>query len=322
MSSQRKILITPTNYSERCIEAKNLLIKKGYQLIENKSDKPFFSFERLKEIMPEIDGVVAGLDDWNESIYKIAKRLKIIARFGIGVDNIDLVKAKKYGIKITNAKGKNANAVAELTISFMLGVLRNVTALNTSVKSGLWERFIGYELAGKNIGLVGFGAISQSVAKKLACFGVNIFAYDKYPNHDIAIELNVKMVSFGEILKNCDIVSLHVPSTEETFHMMGKEQFNMMKDGAYFINTARGALVDEKALYNALTTQKLTTAAIDVYENEPTILENPLLKLNNLICTPHTAAETYEAYNALGNTTAQALIDVFEGKIPENLLNP
>lgn len=318
----KKILITVTNYSERCSEAKKLLEKQGYQLIDNKSDKPFFTFEQLKDIMPDVDGVVAGLDDWNESVYKIAKKLKVIARFGVGVDNIDLVKAKEYGIKVTNAKGKNANSVAELAISFMFGVLRNVPALNISVKSGLWERFIGYDLNGKSIGLAGFGAISQSVAKKLAGFGVNIFAYDKYPNLDIAKELNVKMVSFEEILKNCDIVSLHVPSFKETYHMMGKEQFDMMKDGACFINTARGALVDEKALYNALRTKKLSAAAIDVYENEPTTLDNPLLKLDNLICTPHTAGETYETYNVVGNVTAQALIDVIEGKVPENLLNP
>jgi len=317
-----KILITVTNFSERCYEAKKLLEKQGYQLILNKSDRPFLTFDQLKDIISNVDGVIAGLDDWNESIYKIAKKLKVIARFGVGVDNIDLVKAKEYGIKVTNAKGKNANSVAELAICFMLGVLRNVPNLNISVKSGLWERFIGHDLNGKNIGLVGFGAISQSVAKKLAGFGVNIFAYDKYPNLDIAKELNVKMVSFEKILKNCDIVSLHVPSFKETYHMMGKEQFDMMKYEAYFINTARGALVDEEALYDALKTKKLSAAAIDVYENEPTTLDNPLFKLDNLICTPHTAGETYETYNALGNVTAKAVIDVIEGMVPENLLNP
>ena len=317
-----KILITATHYSELCPKAKEFLQQHGYQLIENKTELPYFTLEELTELIPDVDGAIVGLDIWNEQVFKVAKKLKVIAKFGVGVDTIDIIKAKEYGIKVINAKGRNSNAVAELAVFHMLGAFRNITSLNKSIRRGFWERATGHEIAGMNIGLIGFGLIAQNVARKLSCFDVNILANDKYPNYGMAKELNVKMVSFEEVLSNSDIISLHVPGSKENYHIIREEQFNMMKDGAYLINTARGNLVDEEALYKALSTNKLSGAAIDVYEEEPTTSENRLFELDNIICTPHIAAETYEAYTAVSMVTAQGVIDVLEGRIPENWLNP
>jgi D-3-phosphoglycerate dehydrogenase len=316
----KKILVTATNYSAYCAEAKKMLESHGFQVIENQQGRPL-QFTELAKIIPDVDGVIAGVDDWNEAVFKIAPKLKVIARFGVGVDNIDLDKAKKYGIKVTNAKGRNSISVAELTVGLMLGILKNILYLDKSLRNGNWDRLMGRDLAGKSIGLLGFGAIAQQVAARLQNFEVNLSAFDKYPNVTRARELGVRLVEMEEILKSSDIVSLHLPNLKETYHIMDKEQFSMMKQGAYFINTARGALVEEGALYEALKMHKLTAAALDVYEEEPAQATNPLFRLNNVICTPHTATETYETYTAVSLFTAQAVIDVFNGKTPENLIN-
>ncbi|WP_284645489.1 phosphoglycerate dehydrogenase [Paenibacillus silviterrae] len=319
MSDMKKVLVTATNYSILCTEAKELLESHGVQIVENKVGRPH-TFDELKELVQDIDGVVAGVDTWNEDVFKLAPRLKAIARFGVGVDNIDLAKAQEYGIKVTNVPAGNANAVAELTVGLILSVMRNIPTLHQSARRGYWDRYVGAELIGKTVGLLGFGNIAQMVAKKLQGFDVRIIAYDKYPNADKVRELGIEMVECDEVLQQSDIVSMHLPSLPETYHMMSGKQFAMMKKSAYFVNTARGALVDEKALHHALHNRIIAGAAIDVYEKEPVSADNPLFQLGNLVSTPHTAAETFETYHKVGLVTAQALLDVFAGKEPLNWL--
>lgn len=317
----KKVLVTATNYSTYCSEAKDLFEKNGFEVIENKFGRPYSPSE-LMTVVPDMDAVVAGVDTWDEKIFQITPKLKIIARFGVGVDNIDLNAAKLHHILVTNAKGQNASSVADQAVAFMLSMLRNIPHLNASVKSGEWERFVGNNLDGKEIGLLGFGDIAQHVAKKLSGFDVTIRAYDKYPNMDAAEKLHVEICSLEEVLSKSDMVSLHLPNLPETRHIMNQKTFAMMKNGAYFLNTARGALVDEKALAKALQLHKLRMAATDVYEEEPVKKDNPLLGLKNLIGTPHTCGDTYETYHRIGLTTAKAVLDCFNGSVPKNLLNP
>ncbi|WP_123042060.1 phosphoglycerate dehydrogenase [Cohnella candidum] len=317
--ANKKVLVTATNYSVLCAEAKRLLEEAGCEIVENKLGRPH-TFEELAPLVGDIDGVVAGVDTWNEEVFKIAPKLKAIARFGVGVDNIDLEKAKEYGVQVSNVPAGNANAVAELTIGLLLSLMRNIPALQESAKRAFWDRRVGIEMEGRTVGLLGFGNIAQMVAKKLQGFDVNLIAYDKYPNLAKAEALGVKMVSSDEVLEQSDFVSMHLPSFKETYHMMSDDQFGKMKPTAYFVNTARGALVDEKALYRALVANRIAGAAIDVYEQEPVQADNPLLQLDNLLATPHTAAETVETYHRVGLATAQALLDVFAGKEPANLL--
>lgn len=317
---KKRVLVTATNYSTLCKDAKYLLESNNIEVIENPHNRPM-TFDELSAIVPDIDGVVAGVDNWNESVFKLAPQLKVISRFGVGVDNIDLEKAQEYGIQVTNAPRINSNAVAELTINHILTCLRNIVHLHNSTQQGNWERFVGYELKQKKVGLLGFGNIAQNVAKKLQGFDVDIYAYDKYPDYEIASKYNVTFMSYEDILKKCDIVSMHLPHMEETHHFMNEDRFQQMKKGSYFINTSRGGLVDEKALYKALESGHLQAAAIDVYEQEPIQPTNPLFTLKNIITTPHTAAETYETYHLVGLVTAQAIIDVFQSNKPLNLLN-
>lgn len=316
----KKVLVTATNYSTYCNAAKALLEENGVEVIENSYGRPM-TREELLTVVGDIDGVIVGVDTWNEEIFAHAPKLRAMARFGVGVDNIDLAAAKAYGIQVTNAKGMNSNPVAELTVGLILSTLRNVPAFNASIREGKWDRFMGRDLAGMTVGLLGFGDIAQRVAKKLSGFDVSICAYDLHPNLEKARELNVEMISMEETLHRADVVCMHLPSLPATHHIMDARTFGMMKDGSYFINTARGALVDETALAQALRSGKLTAAAIDVFDQEPVRRDNPLFALPNLFATPHTAAETYDTYHNVGLATARQLLDVFAGKKPNNLLN-
>ncbi|MDI4645190.1 phosphoglycerate dehydrogenase [Cohnella hashimotonis] len=315
----KKVLVTATNYAALCAEAKRLLEEAGCEIVENKLGRPH-TYEELIPLVGDIDAVVAGVDTWDEAVFKHAPKLKAIARFGVGVDNIDLAQAKAYGIQVTNVPGGNANAVAELTVGLILSMMRNIPALQESAKRAYWDRRVGVELAGRTVGLLGFGNIAQMVARKLQGFDVKLIAYDKFPNAAKAEALGVDLVGSDEVLRQSDVVSMHLPSLKETHHMMSDAQFGMMKESAYFVNTARGALVDEQALYRALQGGRIAGAAIDVYEREPVAADNPLLRLDNLLATPHTAAETAETYRRVGLATAQALLDVFAGREPANLL--
>lgn len=318
---KRKVLVTATNYSRLCAAGKQLLESHGFEIIENHFGRPM-TFEELQQYAPEADAVVGGVDTWDESVFSFTPRLKVISRFGVGVDNINLADAKARGVYVTNAPGINSNSVADLAVGLIIDMLRNITNLNQSTKQGMWERYIGSDLRGKTVGMLGFGAIAQRLSKKLSGFDMTLIAYDKYPNAEAAKRLNVELMpDIDSVLKAANIVSVHLPSLPETRHTMNREAFNKMQKGSYLVNTSRGALVDEKALYEALTNGQLAAAATDVYESEPVDKANPLLALPNLLTMPHTGAETYETYHDIGLLTAQAIIDVFNGREPANLLN-
>lgn len=314
----RKVLVTATNYSRNCVEAKALLGANGIEVVENTFGRPLKPQE-IAEVIGDVDGVIAGADTWDEEVFKRAPKLKVIARFGTGCDWVDIAGARRHGIQVTNAPGANANAVADLAISFLLAMMRNLVSFNESVRRGVWDRFVGYELDGKTVGLLGFGAIGQKVARKLQGFSVRILAFDLKPACEVAKGLGVTFENFDRVLRDSDIVSVHLPCVRETVHIIGREQFEIMKDGVLFINTARGMLVDEQALDAALRSGKVRMAAVDVYEHEPPKPDNPLFQLSSIICTPHTGGETYEAIRQISLVTAQAVIDVFAGKTPANL---
>lgn len=313
------VLVTATNYSHLCSEGKVLLEAHDCRVVENDFGRPM-TFEELSQRVGDVDAVVAGVDTWNEGVFAIAPKLKVISRFGVGVDNIDIEAARSRGIQVTNAAGGNANAVAELTVGLIIAAMRNIAQLHATTRQGAWDRFVGEELAGKTVGILGFGNIAQKIAKKLGGFEVSVIAYDKFPNLAAATALGVELVDADAVLSRSDIVCTMLPSLPETRHFMNADAFERMKRGAYFINTARGALVDEKALKAALDGGHIAGAAIDVYEREPVDPGNPLLSTARIVTTPHTAAETYETYSSIGVLTAQAVIDALEGRTPRNLL--
>lgn len=317
-----KILVSASHFDTLCQEAKELFAAHGHEVIFDPSRSfPAYSFTELKEIIGDIDAALIGMDVYNEEVFKIAPKLKAVAKFGVGVDNIDGEAAKKYGVKVLNAPGQNSNAVAELTVAFMINILRGLVPLHKEMERGQWPRFMGNEVKGRTIGLLGFGAISRLVAKKLSAFECKVIAYDLYPNTEAAKEYGVEMVTADEVIENSDIVSIHIPATKDTYHMFNDDTFARMKKGSYLINAARGALVDLEALSRALTTGHLAGAALDAFEEEPLPLDSPILQCKNIVLTPHTGAETKESYRNVSLCTAKDIIAVLDGKEPVHCTN-
>lgn len=320
MDTKKKILTTVTNYGEICKAGKSLLEKNGFEILENPYGRPM-TYDELKEIIGDIYGVVAGVDTWNEDIFHLARNLRVIARFGVGVDNIDIVRAKERGIIVTNCLGANSNSVSEQAIALILSSVRMIPRLMATTKENKWERVVFHELSSLTIGFLGFGAIARMTAEKLTSFGAKLIAFDINPNYEEARRLGVIMVSKDELWKQSDILSIHIPGLPSTHHMINETVIQNLKDGVHIINTSRGSVIDEDALYCGLKSGKIGGAAIDVYEVEPVHSDNPLFTLPNFIGTPHTAAESYENYHRCGILTAEAILDVYQGKIPKNMIN-
>lgn len=316
-----KILVSASHFDTLCKDAWELLEKNGHEVIYDKTRSfPAYSFEELKDIIGDIDAAIIGMDKYTEEVFEIAPKLKAVAKFGVGVDNIDLVAAKKHGVKALNAPGQNSNAVAELTVCYILDMLRKVIPIHEELKEGNWPRWIGSELRGKTVGLVGFGAIARLVAKKLQGFDVQIKAYDLYMNQKLADELGVKACSLDEIIETSDVVSLHIPVSDDTYHMFNTEMFMRMKKGSYLVNAARGGLVDLDDLTKALREGQLAGAALDAFEMEP--LPKGMEIFNyNVVCTPHIGAESFEAYRDVSLCVSKDIIRVLAGEETEHCVN-
>lgn len=316
-----KILVSASHFDTLCKDAWELLEKNGHEVIYDKTRSfPAYSFEELKDIIGDIDAAIIGMDKYTEEVFEIAPKLKAVAKFGVGVDNIDLVAAKKHGVKALNAPGQNSNAVAELTVCYILDMLRKVIPIHEELKEGNWPRWIGSELRGKTVGLVGFGAIARLVAKKLQGFDVQIKAYDLFMNQKLADELGVKACSLDEIIETSDVVSLHIPVSDDTYHMFNTEMFMRMKKGSYLVNAARGGLVDLDDLTKALREGQLAGAALDAFEMEPLPKGMEIFDYN-VVCTPHIGAESFEAYRDVSLCVSKDIIRVLAGEEPEHCVN-
>jgi len=241
------------------------------------------------------------------------KNAKLIIRGGVGLDNIDLEGAKAKGIKVVNTPEASSISVAELAIGFMLALSRHIVRGTVGLREGKWEKkqLKGTELFGKTLGIIGMGRIGREVAKRAKCLGMNVIATRHV--RQIPREL-AKTVSYDELYKEADFISIHIPLTEETRHMISKEAFEKMKDGVVIINCSRGGVVDEKALLEALKNGKVKGAALDVFEVEPPV-DNELLKLDNVIGTPHIGASTKEAQARIGVAIVEKIKGFLEGNI-------
>lgn len=250
--------------------------------------------------------------------------LKAVAKHGIGVDNIDVEAATQRGIQVLNAPLSNINAVAEHALAMIFSIGKNLSYLDGETrKSGFARRseFVNVELSGKTVGLIGFGKIAQSLAKKLSAMDVQVIASDPWAKPEDAARLNVRLVEQDELLKISDFVSLHTPLLETTHKMMNRETLARMKPSAFLINVARGPIVDEQALYEALKNHTIAGAALDVFDPEPPKPENPLLSLDNVLVSPHNAALTDRALLAMAMDSATGIVDYLEGRKPQFPVN-
>lgn len=316
----KKVLITATNYETLCADGLKMLKDYGCEVVMNRNSR-MFTREEMLAAVSDIDGLIAHGEVWDDELFDMAPNLKVIARFGVGYDSIDLEAAKRHSVHVTNCPGINSNAVAEMTVALLMALIREIPRLNRSQKQGIWSRTIFNELPGKRIGILGFGAIGQKTAKKLKGFGTDIIVYNRSLKTELAEALGVSITTdLDEVLHTSDYILIHLPVTPETKNIINDANIAKMKDGAYVINTARAPLVDEKAMYDALVSGKLRGYATDVYNREPADISNALFSLPNFIGTPHSAGETYENYRDTGIATAKAVIDVFDGREPWHLL--
>jgi D-3-phosphoglycerate dehydrogenase len=320
VGADRHILVGPVHYRKLCPAGRRLLEDAGFTLLENESTRPWTGAD-LAPLLGRADAAICGVEEYSREILEQAPRLRVIARLGVGLDNIDLDAARALGVDVVNVPGGNASAVAELTIALMLSVLRKVPAMDAGLRQGHWDRHVGHELSGKTVGLIGFGAIARLVARRLSGFDVTIRAYDPYASPAAAEELGVTLGSLDEVIGDADVVSVHAPRTPETHHLVDADILTAMPRRAVLINTSRGGIVDETALVEALERGEIAGAGLDVFEHEPLPPEHPLLRLDTVVVTMHAAADSVEAYHHIGMSTAQAVIDVFSGREPEHLAN-
>jgi D-3-phosphoglycerate dehydrogenase len=262
--------------------------------------------EELPKVLPGYDGmVVRSRTKVRQPLIDVCPNLKVIVRGGVGLDTIDAEYARSKGITVMNTPMASSASVAELTVGYMFALARSLYQASASMKSEKWEKksFEGDEVGGKTLGLIGVGNIGKEVAKRAKALGMNVIAYDPFVK---AVD-GVKMVTLDELLMQSDYISLHLPKTKESANMIGKDQFAKMKNGVRVINCARGGIIDENALYEALTGGKLAGAALDVYAEEPPA-DWKLAKLPNVICSPHIGAATKEAQGRVGAEVAEKLI--------------
>jgi D-3-phosphoglycerate dehydrogenase len=285
---------------------------------------PWNEPDRWEQEAHQVDAIISRKGKiTREHMQKGRGRLKVIARTGVGVDpsRVDLEAAKEFKVWVTNQPGSNSVSVAELVFGQMIALARHTQEANEAVKENRWGdylRFLGTELAGRTVGVVGMGNIGTRVAIRARAFEMALLVYDPYIPESHVTALGGKWVTLNELLSESDFVTLHCPLTKETSRMIGDKEFALMKPSAYFINVARGGIIDEDALYRALSQKKIAAAALDAMEPEPPRKDHPLFQLENAIFTPHIGAVTVEASMRGEWGAAEEVIRVLEGKRPKN----
>lgn len=320
MSSQ-KILVTPRSFRNMAGSHQQMLLDAGYEIVNSPYDRPLEAYE-LAALIPGMVGAILGVDEVSAAVFAQADQLRVISRYGVGVDRVDLHAATRKGVIVTNTPGGNTNSVAELTLGFMLALARNLTRHDRNLRNQNWSLLKGSELAGQTLGLLGMGRIGRRVAQLAHAFGMRILYCDPCPPPPDSIQQSGAVAStFEEILTSADFISLHVPLTTETHHLINADALAKMKPGAFLINTARGGLVDEVALYQALIDGKLGGAAVDTFQEEPS-LDNPLLQLDHFIGSPHIGSSTHQTTLRMGIMASENLLAVLRGERPECVVNP
>ncbi len=296
-----------------CDEAREMLKNAGFEILCNEGRD--LSRDEQKEMIKDAFGIMAGVESYDADMLSACKSLRCVIRFGVGTDNFDLQKMKEMNVEVGVIS--NRNAVAEFTLTLMLAAVKNLILFDRTTRQGRWDRFTMTELAGKTIGIIGFGRIGKRLAELLKMFDATILVYDPYiEGSALKTGDDFRLVSFEELLAQSDIISVHAPSVKSTYHMINAETIGKMKDGVVLVNTSRGALIDETALYEALVSGKVRAAGIDVYEKEPITKENPLLTLDNVVVAPHAAALSYETNYNGGLISAKSIINVLNGGKP------
>ncbi|MCG1011587.1 phosphoglycerate dehydrogenase [Tepidanaerobacter sp. GT38] len=314
-----KILVTSRSFGQVSEEPIKLLEQNNCS-IDFKKESGLYGEEDFLKVIGEYDAVIVGADHMTAKVIEAGKKLKIICKHGAGVDNIDCEKAKEMGIPVTNVPATNSDAVADFAFGLILNIARKISANAFEVKRGKWNKDIGVDVCKKTLGIIGCGAIGRRVAKRGQGFDMRVLGYDPYVKESANLS-NIELVDLETLIKESDFISIHVPLTPDTRNLISSKEMHQMKKGAFIINTARGGIVDENALYQFLTNGHLGGAALDVTEQEPIQADSPLLKLDNVIITSHIASYSKESLNAVSMACARNIIKIINNETPDNIVN-
>lgn len=300
-----RILFTTSSFELANFEAKSELEKKGFDFLVNPYGKRLTEDQVDELLTDDVVGMIAGLEPLTRRVLENAKGLKVIARCGIGMDNVDLVAAKEMGISVYNTPDAPTRAVAELTLAHILSLCRRILESDASLRSGNWNPLMGRLLARQTVGIVGFGRIGKMVSELLIGFGCRILVFDPYPA--VSIVDYVTRVSLEELLHESDVVTLHLPYMPQTHHLINQSRLDQMKSNALLINVARGGLIDEAALLKTMEEKKIAGAALDCFEEEP--YSGPLLSLQNIQATTHMGSYAQEARSMMESEACTVMVN-------------
>ncbi len=310
-----KVLITSRSFGDLNRQAFEILEKAGIESVKMKEP---YQPETFAKLLEPCDALIIGAHPLEEEAVRRAKKLKFICKHGAGIDNLNMKMLRKYKVQAAHVPGVNADAVADLTFGLMLCMARKINSAAQDVKMGGWSKHIGTDVCYKTLGLIGFGSIARRVAQRASGFSMSVQAYDPYLNQVPDAFNFVNLTDLQTVISTSDFVSLHVPLTDESYHLMGEQELNAMKPGSFLINTARGGIVDEKALLQALRTGHLAGAGLDVLENEQP--GSSFAKLDQVILTPHIGMYSAETINKVGCACAENVVAALSGKPVKNLL--
>ena len=320
MSSKYKILIT--DYGWPSVEPERQVLSEiGAELViaETRAE------DELIALAPQVDGILTCWEQTTGNVIKAAEQCKIITRYGVGVDNIDVETATALGIIVTNVPAYCIDEVSDHAMALVLGCARKITTLDRHVKKRDWNRDVGpsmHRIRGQTLGLIGMGRIGRAVVHKAKAFGLEVIVSDPYISQDAAQAAGATLVDLPEVLAQSDFISIHTPLTPETEGLLGEETLRQMKPTAYVINVARGGLIDTVALHKALTEGWIAGAGLDVLPQEPPNPDDPLLDLANIILTPHAAFLSEESVYDLEVSAAKEVVRALTGQMPESVMNP
>ena len=312
------VLITSTSFGKKVREPLDLLRSKGYAIRLNELGRPLAPQE-LIERLADCEGCIAGLDHFTAEVFCACPKLRIVARYGAGVDRVDLKAAADAGVTVTNTPEANSDSVADLAVGLMLAAARKIPAADRLVRAGQWENLYGTALSGKTVGLAGLGRIGRRVAARVQGFSCRVLGYDPFVGDAAVHQMGIQPVPLDTLLAESDFLSLHLPVNHETRGFLGREQFRKMKPSAILVNTARGELVDQEALLEALRSGRMRGAGLDAHSQEPpdaALFES----MDNVVLTPHMGSYTEEALAKMGMDSVQSLIAFFEGRRPPNVV--
>jgi D-3-phosphoglycerate dehydrogenase / 2-oxoglutarate reductase len=316
-----KVLIAPATLAGVEAEFLNVLKKAGFELVFPKKKTQLVESELLDHLTG-IRAALAGSEPYTRKVLQAHPQLRVIARAGVGYDAVDTAAATELGMAVTITPGTNQDAVAEHTFTLILAIAKNLITQHLGTIALKWPRQANLPLRGRTLGIAGLGRIGKAVALRGECFAMKLLAYEPFPDHAFAIAHGITFVSFDELLAQSDFLTLHLPASKESKHLINRHTLAKMKPSAFLFNTARGLIINEADLIDALKAKKIAGAGIDVFEEEPPA-DNALFHMDNVVVTPHAAGVDLQSRDDMAYSAAQAIVSLSQGAWPaEKIVNP